>query len=138
MTATNETVEVGKARTLRKGQRVAFLGFGSMTNVLAPVAEKLDGTLLDMRFVKPIDEAAILEVAKTHDLLVCAEEGMLMGGACSAVLEVLADHGVLKPVMRFGLPDHFVEQGTQDELMASLGLTADAIEKQVRAKLQTL
>lgn len=138
VTATNETVEVGKARTLRKGQRVAFLGFGSMTNVLAPVAEKLDGTLLDMRFVKPIDEEAILEAAKTHDLLVCAEEGMLMGGACSAVLEVLADHGVLKPVMRFGLPDHFVEQGTQDELMASLGLTADAIEKQVRAKLQTL
>ncbi len=138
VTATNETVEVGKARTLRKGQRVAFLGFGSMTNVLAPVAEKLDSTLLDMRFVKPIDEEAILEAAKTHDLLVCAEEGMLMGGACSAVLEVLADHGVLKPVMRFGLPDHFVEQGTQDELMASLGLTADAIEKQVIAKLQTL
>lgn len=138
VTAKDETVEVGKARVLREGARVAFLGFGSMTNVLAPVAEKLGGTLIDMRFVKPIDETAILEAAKTHDLMVCAEEGMLMGGACSAVLEVLADHGVLKPVMRFGLPDDFIEQGTQAELMESLGLTSEAIEAKVTQRLQAL
>ena len=138
VTAKDETVEVGKARVLREGERVAFLGFGSMTNVLAPVAEKLGGTLIDMRFVKPIDETAILEAAKTHDLMVCAEEGMLMGGACSAVLEVLADHGVLKPVMRFGLPDDFIEQGTQAELMESLGLTSEAIEAKVTQRLQAL
>lgn len=138
VTAKDETVEVGKARVLREGARVAFLGFGSMTNVLAPVAEMLGGTLIDMRFVKPIDETAILEAAKTHDLMVCAEEGMLMGGACSAVLEVLADHGVLKPVMRFGLPDDFIEQGTQAELMESLGLTSEAIEAKVTQRLQAL
>lgn len=138
VTAKDETVEVGKARVLREGARVAFLGFGSMTNVLAPVAEKLGGTLIDMRFVKPIDETAILEAAKTHDLMVCAEEGMLMGGACSAVLEVLADHGILKPVMRFGLPDDFIEQGTQAELMESLGLTSEAIEAKVTQRLQAL
>ena len=138
VTAKDETVEVGKARVLREGERVAFLGFGSMTNVLAPVAEKLGGTLIDMRFVKPIDETAILEAAKTHDLMVCAEEGMLMGGACSAILEVLADHGVLKPVMRFGLPDDFIEQGTQAELMESLGLTSEAIEAKVTQRLQAL
>lgn len=138
VTAKDETVEVGKARVLREGARVAFLGFGSMTNVLAPVAEKLGGTLIDMRFVKPIDETAILEAAKTHDLMVCAEEGMLMGGACSAILEVLADHGVLKPVMRFGLPDDFIEQGTQAELMESLGLTSEAIEAKVTQRFQAL
>lgn len=138
VTAKDETVEVGKARVLREGARVAFLGFGSMTNVLAPVAEKLGGTLIDMRFVKPIDETAILEAAKTHDLMVCAEEGMLMGGACSAALEVLADHGILKPVMRFGLPDDFIEQGTQAELMESLGLTSEAIEAKVTQRLQAL
>ena len=138
VTAKDETVEVGKARVLREGARVTFLGFGSMTNVLAPVAEKLGGTLIDMRFVKPIDETAILEAAKTHDLMVCAEEGMLMGGACSAILEVLADHGVLKPVMRFGLPDDFIEQGTQAELMESLGLTSEAIEAKVTQRLQAL
>lgn len=138
VTAKDETVEVGKARVLREGARVAFLGFGSMTNVLAPVAEKLGGTLIDMRFVKPIDETAILEAAKTHDLMVCAEEGMLMGGACSAILEVLADHGILKPVMRFGLPDDFIEQGTQAELMESLGLTSEAIEAKVTQRLQAL
>ena len=138
VTAKDETVEVGKARVLREGARVTFLGFGSMTNVLAPVAEKLGGTLIDMRFGKPIDETAILEAAKTHDLMVCAEEGMLMGGACSAILEVLADHGVLKPVMRFGLPDDFIEQGTQAELMESLGLTSEAIEAKVTQRLQAL
>lgn len=138
VTATTETIPVGRARTLREGRRVAFLGFGSMTNVLQPVAEHLDGTLIDMRFVKPLDVGAVLDAARTHDLLVCAEEGMLMGGACNAVLEVLADHGVLKPVMRFGLPDEFIEQGTQAELMECLGLTSDAIEAKVTARLADL
>ena len=131
VTAGGGTIPVGRSRTLRKGSRVAFLGFGSMTNVLAPVAEKLDGTLIDMRFVKPIDEEAVLEAARTHDMIVCAEEGMLMGGACNAVLEVLADNGVVRPVMRFGLPDEFIEQGTQAELLEDVGLTSEAIESKV-------
>ncbi len=129
---------VGRSRTLRKGSRVAFLGFGSMTNVLAPVAEKLDGTLIDMRFVKPIDEEAVLEAARTHDMIVCAEEGMLMGGACNAVLEVLADNGVVRPVMRFGLPDEFIEQGTQAELLEDVGLTSEAIESKVAERIAKL
>ena len=74
-----------------------------MTNVLVPVAEKLDGTLIDMRFVKPVDEEAVLEAARTHDLIVCAEEGMLMGGkACNANSRGAADNGVVRPAMRFG------------------------------------
>lgn len=115
-----------------------FIGFGSMTNVLAPVAEKLDGTLIDMRFVKPIDEEAVLEAARTHDMIVCAEEGMLMGGACNAVLEVLADNGVVRPVMRFGLPDEFIEQGTQAELLEDVGLTSEAIESKVAERIAKL
>ena len=138
VTADAETVPVGKARRLLEGSRTAFLGFGTMTNVLRPAAEKLGGTLIDMRFVKPIDAEAVIESARTHDLLVCAEEGVLMGGACSAVLEVLADAGVSCPVMRFGLPDEFIEQGTQAELLEMLGLTSEAIEAKVRARLAAL
>ena len=123
---------------MREGARVAFLAFGPMLEVLRPAAESLGGTLIDMRFVKPVDEEAVLEAARTHDLIVCAEEGMLMGGACNAVLEVLADNGVVRPVMRFGLPDEFIEQGTQAELLEDVGLTSEAIESKVAERIAKL
>lgn len=139
VTADAETVEVGKARVLRRGKgRVAFVGFGPMTHMLAEVAEHLDGTLLDMRFVKPLDREALLEAAKAHDLVVVAEDSVLDGGAGSAVLEVLSEAGLSVPVMRFGLPDRFIEQGTQAELHEELGLTAAAVEEKVKARLATM
>lgn len=130
-----ETIPVGVAKPLLKGSRVAFLGFGAMTGVLKPVAEKLGGSLIDMRFVKPIDREAILEAARTHALIVTAEEGALMGGAGDAVMEVLADAGLTVPVMRFGIPDEFIEQGTQQQVYEALGLTPYAIEAKVRERL---
>ena len=133
-----ETIPIGVSKTLRKGSKVAFFGFGAMTGVLKPVAEALDGTLIDMRFVKPIDRDAILEAARTHELIVTAEEGALMGGAGDAVMEVLADAGVVLPVMRFGIPDEFIEQGTQKEIYELLGLTPQAIEARVRERLASL
>lgn len=133
-----ETIPIGVSKTLRKGSKVAFLGFGAMTGVLKPVAEALDGTMIDMRFVKPIDRDAILEAARTHELIVTAEEGALMGGAGDAVMEVLSDVGVAIPVMRFGIPDEFIEQGTQKEIYELLGLTPQAIEARVRERLASL
>lgn len=133
-----ETIPIGVSKTLRKGSKVAFLGFGAMTGVLKPVAEALGGTMIDMRFVKPIDRDAILEAARTHELIVTAEEGALMGGAGDAVMEVLADAGVVLPVMRFGIPDEFIEQGTQKEIYELLGLTPQAIEARVRERLASL
>lgn len=130
-----ETIPIGVSKTLMKGSKAAFLGFGAMTGVLKPVAEALGGTLIDMRFVKPIDRDAILEAARTHELIVTAEEGALMGGAGDAVMEVLADAGVALPVMRFGIPDEFIEQGTQKEIYELLGLTPQAIEAKVRERL---
>ena len=130
-----ETIPIGVSKTLMKGSKAAFLGFGSMTGVLKPAAEALGGTLIDMRFVKPIDRDAILEAARTHALIVTAEEGALMGGAGDAVMEVLADAGVALPVMRFGIPDEFIEQGTQKEIYELLGLTPQAIEAKVRERL---
>ena len=130
-----ETIPIGVSKMLMKGSKAAFLGFGSMTGVLKPVAEALGGTLIDMLLVKPIDRDAIPEAARTHELIVTAEEGALMGGAGDAVMEVLADAGVALPVMRFGIPDEFIEQGTQKEIYELLGLTPQAIEAKVRERL---
>ncbi|MFU0841240.1 MAG: 1-deoxy-D-xylulose-5-phosphate synthase [Burkholderia sp.] len=138
VTAGRDVIPVGRSRTLLKGTRVAFLGFGSMTQVLRPAAEHLGGTLIDMRFVKPLDIEAVLGAAASHDLIVTAEEGVLMGGAGSAVLEAIADAGLAKPVMRFGIPDRFIEQGTQAELLDIAGLTSEKIEKAVAARLAAL
>ncbi|MBE5691595.1 MAG: 1-deoxy-D-xylulose-5-phosphate synthase, partial [Sutterella sp.] len=79
-----------------------------------------------------------LEAARTHELIVTAEEGALMGGAGDAVMEVLSDAGVAIPVMRFGIPDEFIEQGTQKEIYELLGLTPQAIEARVRERLASL
>ena len=93
-----------------------------------------------MRFAKPLDRAVILRAAASHSLIVTAEEGALVGGAGDGVMEVLEEAGVVVPVMRFGLPDVFVEQGSHDEVLRSLGLTSEAIEAAVRRRLakQTL
>lgn len=139
-----DTIEIGRSRVLREaqspqdGSRIAFLGFGAMTNALAPAAQALDGTLIDMRFVKPIDREAVVKAAETHDLVVTAEEGALIGGAGDAVLEVLSDAGISTPVMRFGLPDHFIEQGSQKEVLDDLGLSPQKILDAVKEKLRAL
>lgn len=133
-----ETVPVGKAVKRREGSRVAFLGFGIMTNALAEAAERLDGSLWDMRFVKPIDREAVLEAARGHALIVTAEDGALAGGAGDAVMEVLSEAGVTVPVMRFGVPDQFIEQGTQQQVYALIGLTPEAIEARVCERLEEL
>lgn len=131
---TSETIPLGKARRLREGKGIAFMGFGRMTYRLAKVADRMDGSLWDMRFVKPIDRDAIIEAAKTHQLLVLSEEGAKMGGACSAVLEVLAEEGLMVPVLVCALEDRFVEQGTQEELWDEVGLTAKKIARKVKAR----
>ena len=130
-----ETIPVGVSKTVREGARVAFLAFGPMLEVLRPAAESLGGTLIDMRFVKPLDVEAVLKAARSHALLVTAEEGALMGGAGDAVMEALADAGLSRPVLRFGIPDEFIEQGTHEEIFEEIGLTPEAIEAKVRERL---
>lgn len=130
------TLEVGKSRTLLTatapaGRRVAFLAFGSMVYGLKPLAEKLGATLVDMRFVKPLDRDAVIEAAKTHDLLVTGEEGVKAGGAGAGVLEVLADEGLTVPVLVEGIADRFVEHGTKEQLMKDLALDTESIESAI-------
>ena len=130
------TLEVGKSRTLLTatapaGRRVAFLAFGSMVYGLKPLAEKLGATLVDMRFVKPLDRDAVIEAAKTHDLLVTVEEGVKAGGAGAGILEILADEGLTVPVLVEGVADRFVEHGTKEQLMKDLALDTESIESAI-------
>ena len=97
-------------------------------------AEALGATVADMRFVKPIDEALVRELAASHDALVTLEEAAIMGGAGSAVLETLAASGLAMPVLQLGLPDLFIDHGDQAALLAGVGLDAAGIERAIRAR----
>ncbi|SPR97773.1 1-deoxy-D-xylulose-5-phosphate synthase [Cupriavidus taiwanensis] len=118
----------------RAGHRVGLLAFGSMVQPALGAAEALDATVADMRFVKPLDVALVLRLAAEHDYLVTVEEGSVMGGAGSAVLEALAEAGIDKPVLTLGLPDRFVDHGDPAFLLQQCGLDAAGIERSVRER----
>ncbi|SPC11853.1 1-deoxy-D-xylulose-5-phosphate synthase [Cupriavidus taiwanensis] len=118
----------------RAGHRVGFLAFGAMVQPALGAAEALDATVADMRFVKPLDVALVKRLAADHDYLVTVEEGSVMGGAGSAVLEALADAGIDKPVLTLGLPDRFVDHGDPAFLLQQCGLDAAGIERSVRER----
>jgi len=129
------TLPIGRAETRREGRRIAFLAFGPMVAPAAAVAEELDATLVNMRFVKPLDEETVLRVAATHELLVTVDENAVAGGAGSAVDECLAAHDVQLPVRNIGLPDRYIQQGGRDDMLCDAGLDAEGIARQVRAFL---
>jgi 1-deoxy-D-xylulose-5-phosphate synthase len=115
----------------RGGQRLAILAFGPLLHPALKAAETLGATVADMRFVKPLDEALVLELARSHEGLVTIEEGCLPGGAGSAVLECLAAAGLQLPVLQLGLPDQFTDHGDPARLLAMCGLDAAGIEKSI-------
>ena len=127
-----ETVPVGKGLLRRQGGQTAILAFGSMVQPALAAAEELNATVADMRFVKPLDEALIVELAAEHDYLVTIEENAVQGGAGSAVLEVLAKHKICKPVLVLGVPDQVTEHGDPKRLMADLGLSSETVLAQIR------
>ncbi|MGF1680509.1 1-deoxy-D-xylulose-5-phosphate synthase [Photobacterium minamisatsumaniensis] len=126
---------LGKGIVRREGEKVAILNFGTTLSYALEAAEGLNATVADMRFVKPLDEALIRELAASHDVLVTVEENAIAGGAGSGVNEFLMKSKTLKPVLNIGLPDRFIEQGTQAELHAALDIDGAGIEKQIRAYL---
>ena len=121
----------GKGVVRRQGQRIAILAFGTLLHAALKAADGLGATVADMRFAKPLDDDLVLELARGHDALVTIEEGCVMGGAGSAVLECLAAAGVLVPVLQLGLPDQFVEHGDHGKLLALCGLDAAGIEQSI-------
>jgi len=120
-------MRVGKAQVRREGRGVAILAFGPLLHEALAAAETLDATVVDMRFLKPIDETVILQMARTHELLVTIEDNTVRGGAGSAVSEVIAAADLAVRMLHLGLPDRFIEQGEQSQLFAALGLTREGI-----------
>ncbi len=124
----------GKGELRRQGKRVAILAFGTLLHPALQVAEALDATVVNMRWAKPLDVALLLQVAAEHEALVTLEEGAIMGGAGSAVLEALNAAAVCLPVLQLGLPDVFIEHGDPAKLLALHRLDAPGIEAAVRAR----
>ncbi|MGZ5012899.1 MAG: 1-deoxy-D-xylulose-5-phosphate synthase [Methylobacter sp.] len=118
---------IGKGEVRHQGSRIAILAWGSMVAPAMEAGKQLDATVVNMRFVKPIDTELILELAKSHEVLITVEENVLAGGAGSAVNDFLQAQQILMPVLNIGLPDSFVEQGTREELLALCGLDAKGI-----------
>ena len=130
------TLPLGKGEIRRRGRRVALLAFGSMVAPALEAAEMLDATVANMRFVKPLDEDLVVELARSHDYLITVEENAVMGGAGSAVNECLVTHGLSLPVLNLGLPDRYVEHGSREELLGEVELDTDGIRRHVEHFLQ--
>ena len=131
-------LEIGKGVVRRQGQKTALLVFGVQLAEALQVAELLDATVVDMRFVKPLDETLLRQLAAEHELLVTIEENSIMGGAGSAVSEFLASENLLKPMLHLGLPDYYVEHAKPTQMLAECGLDAAGIEAAVRERLACL
>ena len=143
LTDSFEKLPVGKAEVLQEGGSIAFLAVGTMVEQVKEAAvllaeEGIESTVVNMRFLKPLDTALIDEMAKTKKLLITAEENVLAGGFGSAVAEYLADSGQQVPLVRFGIPDRFIEQGTRKELLSLCGLQPEQMAECVRERLSHL
>ena len=132
VSASLNTVALGKGVLRRQGSKGAILAFGSMVAPSLHVAEILDFSVADMRFVKALDEALILQLARAHDYLIVTEENAVQGGAGSAVLELLAKNIILKPVLLVGIADIVTEHGNPERLMDDLGLSNDGLLTKIR------
>ena len=126
-----EMLPIGKSRLIREGQKIAILNFGTLLPSALEASEKLNATVVDMRFVKPIDIEMINVLAQTHDYLVTLEENAIQGGAGSAVAEVLNSSGKSTSLLQLGLPDYFIPQATQQEALKDLELDSKGIEEKI-------
>jgi 1-deoxy-D-xylulose-5-phosphate synthase len=126
-----QAIPIGKAQIRRNGKRVAILAFGAMLKPSLEAAESLDATVVNMRFVKPLDTDLLQEMSKSHDLIVTVEEHQVMGGAGAAVCEALARLGAKNRILLLGLPDRFIDHGDPAKLLASVGLDAEGIRSSI-------
>ena len=124
----------GKGELRRQGQRIAILAFGTLLYPALEAAEALDATVVNMRWAKPLDTELLLSVARSHDALVTVEEGAIMGGAGSAVLEALQAAGLVRPVLQLGLRDEFIEHGDPAKLLSLQGLDAVGIRQAIEQR----
>jgi 1-deoxy-D-xylulose-5-phosphate synthase len=125
-------IPLGKAKLRREGSDIAILSFGTLLDAALEAGDRLGATVIDMRFVKPIDEKTIEDLSATHKLFVTIEENAVMGGAGAAVNEFLVAAELKTPVINLGLPDRHIPQGIQSQMRADCGLDAEGIIRAVR------
>jgi len=130
------SLPLGKGVVARRGRRIALLAFGSMVAPAMTVAEQMDATVVNMRFIKPMDEQLILEMARSHEFLFTVEENTILGGAGSAVNEVLAAHGTGHTAFNFGIPDRLIQHGEREDMLRDAGLTPEGIGAFVRLHVE--
>ena len=123
---------MGRALEIHAGTEIAILAFGSAVTAAQQAGEELNASVVNMRFVKPIDIEIIIKMAETHRLIVTVEDNVVMGGAGSAVNEVLAEHQISIPVLNLGLPDYYQEHGSREELLSEAGLDSESIVSRIR------
>ena len=126
-----DTIEIGRAKLIREGKKIALLVFGSLLPKAKIIADKINATLVDMRFVKPLDEALLLSLCKKHKAMVTIEENALAGGAGSSVNEFLAANNQCIAIRNLGIPDRFIEHGDPDELLAMCQLDLNGMQQQI-------
>jgi 1-deoxy-D-xylulose-5-phosphate synthase len=136
--STLDTLPIGRAEVRRQGAGLALLAFGAPLAAAEAVGQALGATVVNMRFVKPLDEALVLELARSHAGLVTLEDNAIAGGAGSGVAELLNAHGIATPLLQLGLPDVYFEHASREELLAEAGLDAAGIERAIRARFGEL
>lgn len=129
---------IGKGIKVRKGKDIAILNFGTLLPAALDSAEKLNATVCDMRWVKPLDEALIATLANTHKLIVTLEENSIAGGAGSGVSEYLSQQGLIIPTLHLGLPDTYIDHGKREKILKAIGLDGEGISQSIRARFELL
>jgi 1-deoxy-D-xylulose-5-phosphate synthase len=132
--ASLDTLPIGKAESRRRGSRLALLAFGALVPLAEQIGAEFGFSVVNMRFVKPLDRDLVLELARSHEGLVTLEDNAVQGGAGSAVAELLAAEGVAHPILHLGLPDVFLEHASREQVLAEAGLDADGIRASIRAR----
>tara|TARA_B100001778_G_scaffold43885_1_gene31810 strand:+ start:653 stop:2545 length:1893 start_codon:yes stop_codon:yes gene_type:complete len=124
-----ENIEIGKSKLIRDGEKIAYLVFGTLINNVKLVAEKNNATVVDMRFAKPIDEKMIIDICNSHEYIFTVEDNAILGGAGSAVNEVVVKNGIQTKIVNLGVPDKMIPHGNQDDILSDLGLDVSGIMK---------
>jgi len=134
----DEELEIGKSKTITKGEKIAYLVFGTLLNTVLKLAKKNGASVIDMRFVKPIDEKIIISVCQTHEYIFTVEDNVILGGAGSAVNEVVHKNNIRANIINLGVPDNIVSHGSQDEIYAELSLDVYGLENQTNHHIKKM
>ena len=133
-----EEIEIGKSKVIRNGKKIAYLVFGTILKNVHNIAEKYNATVVDMRFVKPLDEEMIIDICQTHEYIFTVEENVILGGAGSAVNEVILKNKLKNEVCNIGIPDKIIPHGNQDEILSEIGLDEKGIDETTNSHIRNM